>query len=83
MCIIFYVYHTNISTSIHRCTTPQGDIIEEGSFHILQYIPNSTDVVFIVEAQYCNKNLRKSKNMDLFVEAFDIKMQANGLSDNR
>nr|XP_049706191.1 uncharacterized protein LOC110382727 isoform X1 [Helicoverpa armigera]XP_049706192.1 uncharacterized protein LOC110382727 isoform X2 [Helicoverpa armigera]XP_049706193.1 uncharacterized protein LOC110382727 isoform X3 [Helicoverpa armigera]XP_049706194.1 uncharacterized protein LOC110382727 isoform X4 [Helicoverpa armigera]XP_049706195.1 uncharacterized protein LOC110382727 isoform X5 [Helicoverpa armigera] len=66
-----------------QCTTPQGDIIEEGSFHMLQYIPNSTDVVFIVEALHCNKNLRKNKNMDLFVEAFDIKLQANGLSDNR
>ncbi|KAH9633240.1 hypothetical protein HF086_017932, partial [Spodoptera exigua] len=74
---------THMPDHCHQCTTPQGDVIEEGAFHILQYIPNSTDVVFIVEAQYCNKNLRKSKNMDLFVEAFDIKLQANGYSDNR
>ncbi|CAH0598289.1 unnamed protein product [Chrysodeixis includens] len=74
---------THMPDHCHQCTTPQGDIIEEGTFHILQYIPNSTDVVFIVEAQYCNKNLRKNKNMDLFVEAFDTKMQENGLSDNR
>ncbi|KAJ8708722.1 hypothetical protein PYW08_010104 [Mythimna loreyi] len=67
----------------HQCTTPQGDTVEEGSFHELQYIPNSSDVVFLVEAQRCNTNLRKAKNMDLFVEAFDIKMQANGFSDNR
>lgn len=74
---------THMPDHCHQCTTPQGDVIEEGGFHILQYIPNSTDVVIIVEAQYCNKNLRKSKNMDLFVEAFDIKLQANGFSDNR
>lgn len=66
-----------------RCTTSQGDIIEEGTFYQLEYVPNSTDVVFVVEAQYCNKNLRKTKNMDLFVEAFDSKLQQAGLSDNR
>ncbi|XP_049881187.1 uncharacterized protein LOC126377497 [Pectinophora gossypiella] len=66
-----------------QCVTPQGDIIEEGSFYTLQYVPNSTDVVFLVEAQYCNKNIRKNRNIDLFVEAFDTKLQGNGLSDNR
>ncbi|KAM3962221.1 LOW QUALITY PROTEIN: apolipoprotein lipid transfer particle [Aphomia sociella] len=66
-----------------QCTTPQGDVIEEGSFHQLQHVPNSTDVVFIVEAQYCNRNIRKRKNIDLFVEAFDSRLQGSGLSDNR
>ncbi|XP_026316021.1 uncharacterized protein LOC113227343 [Hyposmocoma kahamanoa] len=66
-----------------QCTTPQGDIIEEGSFYDLQYVPNSTDVVFIIEAQYCNKNMRKIKNLDLFIEAFDAKLQGGGLADNR
>ncbi|XP_075986269.1 apolipoprotein lipid transfer particle [Anticarsia gemmatalis] len=74
---------THMPDHCHQCTTPQGDVIEEGSFHILTYIPNSTDVVLIVEAQHCNKNLRKTKNMDIFIEAFDTKLQANGLSDNR
>ncbi|XP_052751003.1 uncharacterized protein LOC113509342 [Galleria mellonella] len=66
-----------------QCTSPQGDVIEEGSFTQLQQVPNSTDVVFIVEAEYCNRNIRKRKNIDLFVEAFDSRMQGNGLSDNR
>ncbi|XP_072946200.1 uncharacterized protein Apoltp [Epargyreus clarus] len=66
-----------------QCTTPQGDIVEEGSFLELQNPPNSSDVVFVVEAQYCNKNLRKLKNMDLFIETFDSKLQGNGFSDNR
>ncbi|KOB74368.1 Apolipoprotein of lipid transfer particle-I/II [Operophtera brumata] len=74
---------THVPDHCHQCTTPQGDIIEEGEFHALEYVPKSTDVVFIIEAQYCNKNMRKAKNMDLFVEAFDTKLQANGLSDNR
>ncbi|CAB3225976.1 unnamed protein product [Arctia plantaginis] len=82
LCVHLHV-PTHMPDHCHQCTTPQGDIIEEGSFHILQYVPNSTDVVFIVEALYCNKNLRKTKNMDMFIEAFDIKLQANGLSDNR
>ncbi|KAI8423686.1 hypothetical protein MSG28_012721 [Choristoneura fumiferana] len=74
---------THIPDHCVQCTTSQGDIIEEGSFYQLQYVPNSTDVVFVVEAQYCNNNLRKTRNMDLFVEAFDSKLQQAGLSDNR
>ncbi|CAG9568621.1 unnamed protein product [Danaus chrysippus] len=66
-----------------QCTTPTGDIIEEGSFLQLQNIPSSMDVVFVVEAQYCNKNIRKAKNIDLFVETLDSKLQGNGFSDNR
>ncbi|CAG9122181.1 unnamed protein product [Plutella xylostella] len=65
------------------CTTPEGDTIEEGSFYKLDHMPASTDVVFVIEAQFCNKNLRKNKNIDLFIEAFDSKLQSNGLSDNR
>ncbi|CAK1547731.1 unnamed protein product [Leptosia nina] len=66
-----------------QCATPQGDIVEEGSFLELQNPPKSADIVFIVEAQYCNKNIRKLKNIDLFIETFDSKLQENGLSDNR
>ncbi|XP_060807756.1 uncharacterized protein LOC106135284 [Amyelois transitella] len=74
---------THIPDHCMQCTTPQGDVIEEGSFHELQYVPNSTDVVFVIEAQYCNRNLRKRKNIDLFVEAFDTRLQGSGLTDNR
>ncbi|XP_053620364.1 uncharacterized protein Apoltp [Plodia interpunctella] len=74
---------THIPDHCMQCATPQGDAIEEGTFHELQYVPNSTDVVFIVEAQNCNRNLRKRKNIDLFVEAFDSRLQGGGLSDNR
>lgn len=74
---------THMPDHCHQCTTPQGDIMEEGSFYLLPSVQSSTDVVFVVEAQYCNKNLRKTKNMDMFIEAFDTKLQANGFSDNR
>ncbi|KAG6459272.1 hypothetical protein O3G_MSEX011302, partial [Manduca sexta] len=74
---------THMPDHCHTCTTPQGDVIEEGSFHELEYVPNSTDIVFIVEAQYCNKNVRKNKNIDLFLEAFDTVLQSGGLADNR
>ncbi|XP_013138334.1 PREDICTED: uncharacterized protein LOC106103192 [Papilio polytes] len=74
---------THIPDHCVQCTTSQGDVVEEGSFVQLDHPPNSTDVVFVIEAQYCNKNLRKAKNIDLFIEAFDSKLQGNGFSDNR
>ncbi|XP_028158784.1 uncharacterized protein LOC114351683 isoform X6 [Ostrinia furnacalis] len=74
---------THIPDHCVQCTTPSGDIIEEGSFYTMQNPPNSTDIVFIVEAQVCNKNLRKRKNIELFIEAFDSRLQGSGITDNR
>ncbi|XP_068624199.1 uncharacterized protein Apoltp [Battus philenor] len=74
---------THIPDHCVQCVTSQGELVEEGSFVQLENPPNSTDIVFVVEAQYCNKNVRKAKNIDLFVEAFDSKLQDNGFSDNR
>ncbi|XP_022117827.2 uncharacterized protein LOC110995124 [Pieris rapae] len=74
---------THIPDHCVQCTTPQGDMVEEGSFLELQSPPKSADIVFVVEAQYCNKNVRKLKNIDLFIDTFDSKLQENGFSDNR
>ncbi|GBP16851.1 Apolipophorins [Eumeta japonica] len=73
----------HIPESCVQCVTPQGDEIEEGTFYELKYVPKSVDIVFVIEAQYCNKNLRKLKNMDIFVEAYDSKIQGAGITDNR
>ncbi|XP_028030625.1 uncharacterized protein LOC114243361 [Bombyx mandarina] len=74
---------THMPDHCNQCTTPHGDVIDEGSFYTLENVPESTDVVFIIEAQVCNKNVRKTKNLDLFLETFDIQLQAGGLTDNR
>ncbi|XP_045454917.1 apolipophorins [Melitaea cinxia] len=74
---------THVPDHCLTCTTPEGDIVEEGSFLQLQNVPRSMDVVFVIEAQYCNKNIRKTKNIDMFVETLDSKLQGNGFSDNR
>ncbi|CAK1589696.1 unnamed protein product [Parnassius mnemosyne] len=74
---------THIPDHCVQCTTAQGDVVEEGSFVQLENPPNSTDVVFVIEAEQCNKNIRKAKNIDLFIEAFDSKLQGSGFSDNR
>ncbi|XP_041972420.1 uncharacterized protein LOC121728328 [Aricia agestis] len=74
---------THVPDHCMQCTTPQGDTLEEGSFVELQNPPMSVDIVFVVEAQACNRNMRKLKNMDLFVDTFDSKLQENGFSDNR
>ncbi|CAH0714994.1 unnamed protein product, partial [Brenthis ino] len=74
---------THVPDLCVQCTTPEGDIVEEGSFLQLQNVPASMDVVFVVEAQNCNKNIRKTKNIDLFIDTLDSKLQGNGFSDNR
>ncbi|XP_047539341.1 uncharacterized protein LOC125072709 [Vanessa atalanta] len=74
---------THVPDHCVQCITPDGDVVEEGSFLQLQNVPNSMDVVFVIEAQYCNKNIRKAKNIDMFVETLDSKFQGNGFSDNR
>ncbi|RVE52154.1 hypothetical protein evm_003227, partial [Chilo suppressalis] len=73
---------THLPDHCEQCMTPQGDLIEEGSFYHINHVRNTTDVVFIVEAQYCNKNIRKRKNIDLFIEAFDTRLQISGIIDN-
>ncbi|CAH2058175.1 unnamed protein product, partial [Iphiclides podalirius] len=74
---------THIPDHCVQCTTPQGELVDEGSFVQLLEPPNSTDVVFLVEAHECNRNLRRAKNIELFVEALDSKLQGDGFSDNR
>nr|XP_034825791.1 apolipophorins [Maniola hyperantus] len=74
---------THIPDYCVQCMTPGGDLVEEGAFLQLENIPESMDIVFVVEAQYCNKNIRKTKNIDLFVDTLDSKLQGNGFSDNR
>ncbi|CAH2241543.1 jg25523 [Pararge aegeria aegeria] len=74
---------THIPDHCVQCITPGGDLVEEGAFLQLENLPESMDVVFVVEAQYCNKNIRKAKNIDLFVDTLDSKLQGNGFSDNR
>jgi len=56
----------------------------EGDFCQLRNnsIPQSTDIVFIIEAKDCNKNLKDKRNMDSLVslllkELTDLKITSN------
>jgi hypothetical protein len=43
-----------------------GTELVEGDFHHMENnaIPQSTDIVFIIEAKDCNRNLKDRRNMD-------------------
>jgi hypothetical protein len=56
----------------------------EGDFRQLQNnaVPQSSDVVFIIEAKECNRNIKYKRNMDslislLLKELTDLKITSN------
>lgn len=57
----------------------------EGKFVTLQddHIPKSADVVFIVEAKDCNRNVRSKRNMDTVVELLHKELSSLKLVANR
>lgn len=67
------------------CQLGNGTEVKEGIFVKLEdnEVPNSADLVFIVEAKTCNNDLRRKRNMDVVVEQIEKELQAFGLSDNR
>lgn len=72
------MYSSNI-----RCKSSSGKILEEGTFSEILDIPNATDVVFLVEAHECNKNIRKERNIDMLLSTLESKLQENGFTNNR
>lgn len=57
----------------------------EGTFLTMQRneLPNTTDVVFIVEAKHCNKGLSSSKNILNLVNALQKEFVDAGITKNR
>ncbi|XP_069692884.1 uncharacterized protein Apoltp isoform X2 [Periplaneta americana] len=67
-----------------KCHLVNGTELVEGDFRQLEgnAVPQSTDVVFIIEAKECNRNIKEKRNMDslsslLTKELTDLKMTAN------
>ena len=61
-----------------------GEQLVEGDFRQLEgdAVPQSTDVVFIIEAKECNKNIKYNRNMDalasvLLKELTELKIMSN------
>ncbi|KAJ9580979.1 hypothetical protein L9F63_023840, partial [Diploptera punctata] len=67
-----------------KCQLVDGQELVEGDFHQLDGndVPQSTDVVFIIEAKDCNKNIKNNRNLDslaslLSKELADLKILSN------
>ncbi|XP_051858776.1 uncharacterized protein LOC117563530 [Drosophila albomicans] len=67
------------------CQLSNGSYVPEGQFINLNGsdIPNSSDVVFIVEAKPCNANLKVSKSIMSVVSSIEEQLQAAKLTNNR
>lgn len=74
-----------IPDSCIKCELMNGTFVNEGVFLKLenQSIVHTTDVVFIVEAKECNRNLNVAKSMPSLISALSEELQANGLQNNQ
>lgn len=46
-------------------------------------VPRTADIVFIVEAKDCNKDLRTRKNFDILIEAINQELSELNITNNR
>ncbi|XP_072402619.1 uncharacterized protein Apoltp isoform X1 [Diabrotica undecimpunctata] len=67
-----------------KCNLLNGTQIQEGDFIRLQGsdVPQSADIVFIIEAKMCNKDLKKSRNFDLLVELIEKELDDLKIRNN-
>ncbi|XP_034937258.1 uncharacterized protein Apoltp [Chelonus insularis] len=81
----FYDTYLRIPDKCTACSMTDNSSVPEGEFRKLEMssVPNSTDVVFIVEAKLCNINIRQNRSIDLLVTQLNKELNENGLKDNR
>lgn len=74
-----------IPDSCVKCELINGTYLNEGVFVKLEKedVQNTTDVVFIVEAKVCNRNLNVERSMISLINMIDAELQAVGLKDNK
>lgn len=67
------------------CTMVDGSQVAEGRFKRLEddKVPRSADVVFIVEAKSCNRDMKLNSSMELLITQLDKEMNDRDLTENR
>lgn len=67
------------------CTMVDGSQVAEGRFKRLEEdkVPRSADVVFIVEAKSCNRDMKLNSSMELLITQLDKELNDQGLTGNR
>lgn len=70
---------------VFRCKLLNGTTVAEGDFVRFEQdsMPRSADVVFIVEAKQCNRDLRARKNIDTIVEMIEKELIVMNVTHNR
>lgn len=74
-----------IPDSCVHCSSIDGTYVPEGSFvnFTTDNMRHSTDVVFIVEAKDCNKNLNKAKSLMTLVTILNKELESANITNNR
>lgn len=64
---------------------PNGTALDEGEYIQLEGddVPQSADVVFIVEAKECNKDVRSNRKLDHLVELLNKELLQLNVTNNR
>lgn len=67
------------------CTMMDGSHVAEGRFKRLEEdkVPRSADVVFIVEAKNCNRDMKLNSSMELLITQLDKELNDRDLTGNR
>ncbi|KAK4871887.1 hypothetical protein RN001_016011 [Aquatica leii] len=68
-----------------KCNLLNGTTVPEGEFIRFEgdAVPRSTDVVFIVEAKECNKDLKSKRNTDILVDLMHKEFSELNVTNNR
>ncbi|KAI4492782.1 hypothetical protein M0804_002573 [Polistes exclamans] len=82
---VFHDTYLRIPDRCTTCTMINDTQIAEGEFRKLEgdNIPKSTDVVFIVEAKECNRNIRQNRSIEQLVNQLNKELNDKGLLSNR
>lgn len=82
---MFHDTYLRIPDRCTTCTMINGSQIAEGDFKRLENdkVPRSADVVFIVEAKSCNRDLKLNNSMELLITQLSKELNDRNLTANR
>nr|XP_012235380.1 PREDICTED: uncharacterized protein LOC105679739 [Linepithema humile] len=82
---MFHDTYLRIPDRCTTCTMIDGGQVAEGDFKRLEgdKVPQSADVVFIVEAKNCNRDMKLNNSMELLITQLSKELNNRNLTGNR
>lgn len=82
---MFYDTYLRIPDKCTTCFMNDGTHVPEGQFKKLEdtSVLKSTDIVFIVEAKDCNRDIRKNRSLDYLINQINKELNDQQFIDNR